>query len=182
MSSVGHAFKGYTGTGWKIANAMEAMSAQEIHDVAETALSDFEEVKGPAEIRTAVMKSVGIHLKDMLGATAYLESAANPIPYPSDQELEDWVGWNPALMYTLRELKSEADAAKVRTERMAVILTSVLKKLKGLEAAEALRAEKEMNFRKGFQESKGNEASELIAENQSLKEHKTNEAKEVAEN
>ena len=43
-------------------------------------------------------------------------------------------------MYTLRELKSEADNAKVRTERMAVILTSVLKKLKGLEAAEALRA------------------------------------------
>ena len=85
-------------------------------------------------------------------------------------------------MYTLRELKSEADDAKVSTERMAVILTSVLKKLKGLEAAEALRAEKEMNFRKGFKESKGNEASELIAENQSLKEHKTNEAKEVALN
>ena len=63
---------------------MEAMSAQEIHDVAETDLSDFEEVKKPAEIRTAVMKSKSIHLKDMLGATAYLESTADPIPYPSD--------------------------------------------------------------------------------------------------
>ena len=43
-------------------------------------------------------------------------------------------------MYTLRELKSEAEYANVCMERMAVILTSVLKKLKGLEAAEALRA------------------------------------------
>ena len=50
MSAVGHTFNGYTRTGWKITNAMEALSAQEIHDVAETALTKFEEVKGPIEI------------------------------------------------------------------------------------------------------------------------------------
>ena len=51
------------------------------------------------------MRSVGIHLKELIGAAAYLNSAFDPIPYPSDQELEDWVGWNPALMDILRELK-----------------------------------------------------------------------------
>ena len=182
MSAVRHTFKGYTGTGWKITNAMEAMSAQEIHDVADTALTEFEEVKGPIEIQTVVMRSVGIHLKELIGATAYLESTADPIPYPSDQELEDWIGWNPALMHTLRELQSEAEDANGRMEKMAVILTAVLKKVKGLEEAETLRAEKEMNFRKGLKESKGNEPSKLMAENQHLKELKTNEDKEITEN
>ena len=86
---------------------MAAMSAQEIHYVAGVALTGFEKVKGPLEVRTAVMKSIGIHPKDLVGAAAYLETASNPIPYPSDQELEDWVGWNPALMVILRELKYE---------------------------------------------------------------------------
>ena len=51
MNSVGHTFQN-TGTGWRITDAMAAMSAQEIHDVAEVALSGFEEVQ------TAVMKSI----------------------------------------------------------------------------------------------------------------------------
>ena len=105
MSVVGHTFQGYTGTGWKIPNAMVALSAQEIHDIAEVALTEFESVKGPIEIRTVVMRSVGIHLKELIGAAAYLNNASDPIPYPSEQELEDWVGWNPALMSTLREIK-----------------------------------------------------------------------------
>ena len=81
-------------------------------------------------------------------------------------------------MHTLRQLKSEAEDANGRMEKMAVILTAVLKKVKGLEEAETLRAEKEMNFRKGLKESKGNEPSKLMAENQHLKELKTNEDKE----
>ena len=104
LSSIRHVFKGYSGTGWQIVKTMERMSTQEFHDVAETALSDFEKLKGPVEVRSAVLKSIGIHIKDMLGATAHLESAVHPIQYPCEQDLEDWVGWNPTLMYTLREL------------------------------------------------------------------------------
>ena len=103
------------------------------------------------------MKSIGIHLKDLVGAAAYLETASDPIPYPSDQELEDWVGWNPALMDILRELKYEADDAKMRTERMAVLMTAVLRKVKGLEDAEALRT-KDLNLQK---ESKGDEITDV---------------------
>ena len=91
MSAVGHTFQGYTSTGWKIPNAMVALSAQEIHDIAEVALTEFESDKGPIEIRTVVMRSVGIHLKELIGAAAYLNNASDPIPYPSERELEDWV-------------------------------------------------------------------------------------------
>ena len=149
MSSLGHMFKNYC-MGYRVTDAMAAMSAQEIHDVAEVALASFEEVKGPLEIRTAVMKSIGIHPKDLVGAAVYLETASDPIPYPSDQDLEDWVGWNPAIMDILRELKFEADETQVRTERMAVVLTAVLRKVKSLEDAEALRL-KELNLQKESQ-------------------------------
>ena len=145
--------------GYRVTDAMVAMSAQEIHDVAEVALASFEEVKGPLEIRTAVMKSIGIHPKDLVGAAVYLETASDPIPYPSDQDLEDWVGWNPDIMEILRELKFEADETRVRTERMAVIMTTVLKKVKCLEKAEALHS-KESNLQK---ESQGVETEDVLS-------------------
>ena len=63
MSAVGRTFQGYTGTGWKIPKAMVALSAQKIHNIAEVALTEFESGKGPIEIRTVVMRSVGIHLR-----------------------------------------------------------------------------------------------------------------------
>ena len=99
------------------------------------------------------MKSIGIHPKDLAGATAYLETAFEPIPYSSDQDLEDWVGWNPAIMDILRELKFEADETRVHTERTAVIMTAMMRKLKGLEDAEALRL-KELNLQKESQRAK----------------------------
>ena len=146
---------------------MERMSAQEFHNVAETALSDFKEIKGPVKIRAAVLKSVGIHIKDMFGATAHLESAVDPIQYPSEQDLEDWVGWNPALMHTLRELecsqKLEANDSRVCMEKMEVMLTAVLKKLKNLEEAETLSAEKEGNLLKGLKDYKANQNAAKIA-------------------
>ena len=56
-------------------------------------------------------------------------------------------------MDILRELKFEADETRVRTERMAVIMTAVMRKLKGLEDAEALRL-KELNLQKESQRAK----------------------------
>ena len=122
LLSLGHVFPSYNPLGYRVNDAIIAMSAQEIHDGAEVALSSFEEVKGPLEIRTAVMKSIGIHPMDLVGAAVYLETASDPIPYPSNQDLEDWVGWNPDIMEILRELKEEADATRVRTERMVLLV------------------------------------------------------------
>ena len=54
-------------------------------------------------------------------------------------------------------------------------MVTIMRKLKRLEAAETLRAVKEMNLRKGLEESKGdNDLSDLMAEDQNPKEPETN--------
>ena len=67
-------------------------------------------------------------------------------------------------MDILRELKYEADDAKLRTDRMAVIMTAVLKKVKSLEDAEALRT-KDLNLQK---ESKGDEIPDVQGHKEQL--------------
>ena len=122
------------------------------------ALSSFEEVKGPLEIRTAVMKSVGIHPKDLVGAAVYLATASDPIPYPSDQDLEDWIGWNPYVREILKDLKDEVDRARMHNDRMGVAMAALMKMVKGLKDAEALRT-KAANLQ---QESKGTETEDIV--------------------
>ena len=48
-------------------------------------------------------------------------------------------------MSTLREIKDEAEDANAILEKMGVLLVAIMRKLKRLEAAEALRAVKEMD-------------------------------------
>ena len=48
-------------------------------------------------------------------------------------------------------------------------MVAIMRKLKGLEEAEALRAVKEMNFWNGLKESKGNDLSNLLAEDPNLR-------------
>ena len=82
-----------------------------------------------------VMKSIGLHPKDLKAAAAYLETSADPIPYPSQQDLDDWTGANPQVMDILNELQTASLRNQIRTERMAVILTAILKKVIKLDKA-----------------------------------------------
>ena len=54
-------------------------------------------------------------------------------------------------------------------------MVAIMRKLKGLEAAKALRAVKEINLRKGLEESKVDDLSDLLAEDPNPKEPETNE-------
>ena len=130
----GHHFLHYF-YGYSITGAMAAMSDKEILKVAELAITFYEEVKGPLEIRTMVMKSIGLHPKDFTAAAAYLVTAADPIPYPSDQELEDWTGWNPQILDILNDLHKESLENHMRTEKMAVMMSAILKRLVKLDKA-----------------------------------------------
>ena len=71
---------------------MNAMTTKEPTGIAELALKFYEEVKGPMENRILVLKAIGIHQKDLNAAAAYLVTAADPIPCPTLQDLEDWTG------------------------------------------------------------------------------------------
>ena len=54
-------------------------------------------------------------------------------------------------------------------------MVAIMRKLKGLEAAETLRAVKEINLQRGLEESKGDDdLSDLLAEDQNPKEPETN--------
>ena len=122
----GHPFRGYF-YGYSIHSALEAMSDKEILEVAELAITFYDEVKGPLETRTMVMKAIGLHPKDLRAAAAYLETAADPIPYPSDQDLEDWTGWNPQIMDILNDLQKESLENHIRTEKMSVMMSAILR-------------------------------------------------------
>ena len=116
---------------------MEAMSTKETMEIAELALKIYDEVKGPLENRVLVMKSIGLHPKDMNAAAAYLETSADPIPYPTPQDLEDWTGVNSQtpVMDILSELQVASLENQICTERMSVILTAILKKVIKLDKA-----------------------------------------------
>ena len=132
----GQHFRHYFGS-YTIIDAMEAMSTKETLEIAELALKFYDEVKGPLENRVLVMKSIGLHPKDMNAAAAYLETSADPIPYPTPQDLEDWTGVNSQtpVMDILSELQVASLENQIRTERMAVILTAILKKVIKLDKA-----------------------------------------------
>ena len=93
LLSQGHVFKNYHPLGYRITDVMAAMSAQEVHDIAEVALSSFEEFKGPLDTKTALMKSIGLHPKDLAAAAVYLVYSLRPDPlpqYPGSGRL-DWM-------------------------------------------------------------------------------------------
>ena len=79
MSKCGHQIEGYSHTGWRIRETIEKLQDQEYQDVAETALADFEKLKGIVEIRAAILKSTGLHIKDLLGSASHLANASLPI-------------------------------------------------------------------------------------------------------
>ena len=74
---------------------MTALSFKEVLRIAESAMSNFEEVKGSPELRVSIMKAIGLHPKDVAATTVYLVTAKDPISCPTTQDLEDWIGWDP---------------------------------------------------------------------------------------
>ena len=136
---------------------MGKLQDQEYQDVAETALSYLDKLKCPVEVRAAVLKSVGIHIKDLIGATSHLGDATIPIRHPSEKDLEDWLGWNPALMETLKELdcswKEDINESHICLDKIDVMLTQILQKLRGLEISNSLCEEKENQLLKNSKDS-----------------------------
>ena len=137
---------------------MIALSSKEVLGISETALSHFQEVKGPLELRVVIMKSIGLHPKDLAAVTVFLETAADPVPCPSTQDLEDWIGWDPDVRESLRELKEDSLQDRIIIERMGVTMAALMKMVKSLTDAEDLRT-KANNLP---QESKGTETDDIV--------------------
>ena len=76
-------------------------------------------------------------MKDLNVAAAHLVTASDPIPCPTLQDLEDWTGVKSqtAAMDILSELQITSLENQIRTERMAVMLTAILKKVVKMDQA-----------------------------------------------
>ena len=70
-----------------IFDSMNAMSAKEPTGIAEIALQFYDDIKGPLENRITVLKALGVHMRDLFSAAAYLVTASDPIPLPTIRDL-----------------------------------------------------------------------------------------------
>ena len=114
-----------------IFDSMNAMSARETTDIAEIALQHYDDIKGPLENRITVLKALGVHLRDLTSAAAYLVTASDPIPLPTILDLENWAGINSNEAQTelLGDIQSCVVTNQINIEKMAVILRALLKKM-----------------------------------------------------
>ena len=92
---------------------------------------NLDELKGPLENRTTVLKALGIHMRDLTAAAAYLETASDPIPWPTPSELENWAGMTSMERQTelIDDIQSSVTTNQIELEKMAVLLRALLKKM-----------------------------------------------------
>ena len=128
-------------------DVLDKLKEQQYQDVLETALTKFEKLKCPTEIKPAVLKACGLHVKDLIGSTAYLTNVVTPILLPSEEDLENYVGWNPTLMDAMKEMEESQKEDRVEIQqhldKMEETLTGIVKKLRAMQISQELRDEKE---------------------------------------
>ena len=61
-------------------NSLHAVQDQDPTTLAETVRQNLEDLSGPLEHRTTVLNALGLHMRDLTAATAYLETAPETIP------------------------------------------------------------------------------------------------------
>ena len=103
-------------------------------------MAEFEKLKGPMEIRAAILKLCGLHAKDLIGSTAHLTSILLPIRHPSEDDLENWIGWNPAVMDAMKEMEESQKEDRVEIQQRLV--------------SQELRDEKKNQLLAGFKDYK----------------------------
>ena len=128
---------------WGIVDVLDKLKEQQYQDVAKTALTDFEKLKCPTEIKSAILKACGLHVKGLIGSTAYLTNVLLPIQLPSEDDLENWVGWNPAMIESMKEMedtqKEDRVGIQLRLDSMDETLMNILKKLHAMQESQELR-------------------------------------------
>ena len=150
--------EGFWAPGWRILDVLEKLQEQEYQDVAETALAEFEKLTGPMEIRAAILKACGLHIKDLIRSTAHLTSLILPIRHPSEKDLEIWIGWNPAVMDAMKELeesqKEDQDSTQERLDKTEEMLMGMMKQLRAIRVSQEIRDEKENQLLAGIKDYK----------------------------
>ena len=114
-----------------IFSSLHAMQDQDPITLSETVRQNLEELKGPLEHRTTVLKALGIHMRDLTAAAAYLETAPDTIPWPTPSELENWAGMTSMERQTelIDDIQSSVTTNQIELEKMSVLMRALLKKM-----------------------------------------------------
>ena len=149
-----------------ILDSMHAMSASEPTAIAESALQHYDDIKGPLENHITVLKALGIHLRDLTSAAAYLETASDPIPWPTILELENWAGITSIALQTelINDIQSSVTANQIDIEKMSVILRALLKKMQQGDALQSCHPDKTTAAPEPTVPTGNNETTELPPE------------------
>ena len=84
-------------------------------------MANFEQLKGPMKIRAQLVKSCGLHVKDLIGSTAHITNAPLSLRHPDEEDLENLIGWNPAVRYAGNENR---DGIYERLDRLEEMLSA----------------------------------------------------------
>ena len=79
----------------------------------ETMVANFEKYKCPTEIKSSILKSIGLHLKDMKGSTAYLANTVPPVRKPSVEDLKSYAGLPSQSEDIANAMTKMAEVAKI---------------------------------------------------------------------
>ena len=135
MTNSGIQIEGFKGPSWRVLNVMEKLEEQVYHDIGETALADFETLKGPIETRTALLKSCNVHMKDLIGAAAYIPNTRLPLCRLEEADLECMIGLTP-------EPEDHIDLSD-RIDTIEIALNSILERLHAMQVFGELKNAKE---------------------------------------
>ena len=119
-----------------IHGAFHAVQDEDPLGLAEVVRLNLKELSGPLEHRTTVLKSLGVHMRDLIAATVYLETAGSTINWPSLDDLNNWAGlsnYNPALMDDLQtgvsDLQYTTNQNQAELEKLMLLMRAVVKKM-----------------------------------------------------
>ena len=119
-----------------IHGAFHAVQDDDPLGLAEVVRLNLKELSGPLEHRTTVLKALGVHMRDLIAATVYLETAGSTITWPSLDDLNNWAGlsnYNPALMDDLQigvsDLQYTTNQNQAELEKLMVLMRAVVKKM-----------------------------------------------------
>ena len=128
---------GFQGTYWSVIYVYSKLHEQLYLDIGQVAMTEFEKLQGPMEIRTALLKSCNVHSKDFLGALSYLPNAQIPLRRLSETDLRKMVEAAPAPEDSL-----DPDVLE-RLENMETALNQILDRMRNLYVVQELETARE---------------------------------------
>ena len=144
MANTGDPIEGFQGPNWRVLDVYDKLDEQMYLDLGTMAIADFNTLKGPAEARTALLKSCNVHAKELIGALSYLPNAKRPNRRLKEADLAKMIGvapepeasLDPDVLERLEGVETTLNQILERLHNMRVIgeLQTAKEELKGVEA------------------------------------------------